>query len=229
MNELTIQKLKLELAEKEDAAVERAEKKQRDGKTDALPLEPPLTPEEVAKALLSRKKIARRRSNYYERLIEDPRIEAVGFAPTHRRAAPEQVVQRGNFTDFVVARADLEPLVYRDVPIEVVSPVLRSGELKWRGVFDKKVISFDLEDREFKDRVATKRVQFQNGTQLRCDLEVLQREDETGDTEIAGYVVSAVHDGSESTAALGACDRATVCATPVVELPRAEWNWEKWG
>ena len=194
MNELTIQKLKLELAEKEDAAVERAEKKQRDGKTDALPLEPPLTPEEVAKALLSRKKIARRRSNYDERLIEDPRIEAVGFAPTHRRAAPEQVVQRGNFTDFVVARADLEPLVYRDVPIEVVSPVLRSGGLKWRGVFDKKVISFDLEDREFKDRVTAKRVQFQNGTQLRCDLEVLQREDETGDVEIAGYVVSAVHE-----------------------------------
>ena len=194
MNELAIQKLRLELAEKEDAAAERAEKKQKGGKTEALPLELPLTPEEIVKALLARKKIARRRSNYYERLIEDSRVEAVGFASTHRRVAHEQVVERRQFPDFVVARTDLESLTYKDVSIEVVSPVLRSGGLKWRGVFDKKVISFYLEDREFQERVAAKRVQFQNGTLLCCDLEVRQREDETGDTEIAGYVVSAVHD-----------------------------------
>lgn len=194
MNELTIQKLKLELAEKEDAASERAEKKQKEGKTESLPLEPKLTPEEVAQALLARKKISRRRSNYYERLTEDPRIEAVGFAPTHRSAANEQVVNRGHFSDFIVARAELEPLIYQDTIIEIVSPVLRSGSLKWRGVFEKKVISFDLEDQRFQERVATKQVQFQNGTLLRCDLEVLQREDGTGDTEITGYVVSTVHD-----------------------------------
>src|SRR5450830_781914 len=167
MNELTIQKLKLELAEKEDAASERAEKKE--GKTESLPLEPQLTPEEVAHALLSRKKIARRRSNYYERLTEDPRIEAVGFAQTHRPAANEQVVNRDQFSNFIVARAELEPLIYRDTIIEIVSPVLRSGGLKWRGVFEKKVISFELEDQRFQERVAAKQVQFQNGTLLRCD------------------------------------------------------------
>lgn len=194
MNDLTIQKLKLELAEKEAAAADRAVKKQIEGKTEALPLEPTLTPEEIAAALLARKKIARRRSNYYERLIEDSRIKAVGFAPTHRQGAEERIIARDNFAEFVVDRAELEPLKYRNVMIEVVSPVLRSGGLKWRGIFDKKVISFDLEDRGFQDRVATKRVQFQNGTMLRCDLEVRQREDETGDSEIAGYVVTAVHD-----------------------------------
>ncbi len=194
MNELTIQKLKLELAEKEDAATERAEKKQKGMKSQALSLEPPLPTEEIATALLARKKIARRRSNYYERLIEDSRIEAVGFAPTHRRGADEQVVQRHQFPDFVVARTDLEPLTYRNIAIEVVSPVLRSGGLKWRGIFDKKIIGFDLEDQAFRDSVASKRVQFQNGTMLVCDLDVLQREDETGDTEVAGYVVSAVHE-----------------------------------
>lgn len=193
MNDLTIQKLRLELAEKEDAAAERADSK-RSGKTAAMPLEPPLAPSEIAKALLARKKIARRRSNYYERLLEDPRIQAVGFAPTHLRDAREQIVLRNQFPEFVVAPTDIEPLAYNNVSIEIVSPVLRSEGLKWRGFFEKKVISFELRDQDFRDRVATKRVQFQNGTLLRCDLEVLQREDETGDTEIAGYIVNAVHE-----------------------------------
>lgn len=194
INELTIQKLKLELAEKEDAAIERAEKKQKEMRAQALPLEPPLGPEEIATALLSRKKIARRRSNYYEQLVEDSQIEAVGFAPSHARGANELTIQRRQFQNFVVARTDLEPLTYKNIAIEVVSPVLRSGGLKWRGIFDKKIIGFDLEDQAFRDSVTSKRVQFQNGTMLICDLEVLQREDETGDTEIAGYVVSAVHE-----------------------------------
>lgn len=36
-------------------------------------------------------------------------------------------------------------------------------------------------------------MQFQNGTILHCDLEVHQREDETGEAEIFGYVVGSVH------------------------------------
>jgi len=103
-------------------------------------------------------------------------------------------VKRGQFSAYVFARIELESIVWPDVWIEVVSPVLRSGGLKWRGIFEKKIISFDLVDQEFRDRVTTKRVQFQNGTLLRCDIEVLQREDETGDTEISGYVVSAVRE-----------------------------------
>jgi hypothetical protein len=162
--------------------------------TQALPLEQPPTPKDVADALLARKKIARRRSNYYERLIENPKVEAVGFASTHHVSAPEQIVKRGQFSAYVFARIELESIVWPDVWIEVVSPVLRSGGLKWRGIFEKKIISFDLVDQEFRDRVTTKRVQFQNGTLLRCDIEVLQREDETGDTEISGYVVSAVRE-----------------------------------
>lgn len=157
MNELTIQKLRLEISEKEDAAVERKRRSKEGEKSKALPLESLPDPEEIAKALLTRKKIARRRSNYYERLIEDPKIEAVGFAPTHQRFAREQIVRRDRFSDFVMARAVLEPLVYRNVLIEVVAPVLRSGGLKWRGVYDKKVISFDLQDQRFQDQVIEKR------------------------------------------------------------------------
>jgi hypothetical protein len=194
MNDLTIKKLKLELSEKAEAIAEKSETKRLVATSDPLPLDPPLTPEQIVEALLSRKKVARRRSNYYAALVEDLRIEAVGFAPAHQRGAEEQLVQRFAFTDFIIDRVDLEPQTFKSIPIEVVAPVLRTGSIKWKGIFDKKVISFDLHDGNFRAQVNSKQVKFQNGTILICDLEVLQREDETGDTEIIGFVVTRVHE-----------------------------------
>ena len=194
LNELNIQKIKLEIKEKEDAAVDRKEKGNQVGKSLPLPLEDAPTADDIAQALLARKKIARFRSNYYEILIMDSKIEAVGFAPSHSKDATEKVVPRSDFGSFVIAKSNLEPIVYEKLLIEIVSPVLRPGSFKWRGIFEKKTVSFELRDGMFRDDVANKKVQFQNGTILICDFEVHQREDDIGEIEIAGYVVTKVHD-----------------------------------
>lgn len=194
LNELNLKKIKFEIKEKEDAAAEREGKKSKDAKNEVLALESLLTVDEMTQALLTRKKIARRRSNYYEILLTDSKIDAVGFAPSHSRDFIEVKVPRGKFSAFVIARSDLEPLVYERIPLEIVSPVLRSGSIKWRGIFEKKIVSFELQDQIFRSEVASQNVQFQNGTTLVCDFEVHQREDDTGDIEIAGYAVTKVHE-----------------------------------
>lgn len=194
LNELNLKKLRLEIVEKEDAAAERAGKKAKDAKNEVLALESPLTADEVTQALLTRKKIARRRSNYYKILLTDPKIDAVGFAPSHSNDAIEVQVSRSDFSAFVIAQSDIEPLVYERISLEIVSPVLRAGSIKWRGIFDRNVVSFELQDQTFRNEVANKNVQFQNGTTLVCDFEVHQREDDTGDVEVAGYVVTKVHE-----------------------------------
>lgn len=218
LNELNIEKLKLEIKDKQEAATDRSEKKTKAGINEPLALEPPLTSDEIVQALLSRKKIARRRSNYYEALLDDSKIEAVGFAPTHRKGAAEKVVQRLEFSAFILERTDLEPAIYKQIPIEIVSPVLRSGSIKWRGIFDKKIVSFDLEDERFRERVSDKRVQFQNGTTLICDLEVLQREDATGETEVAGYVVSKVYEVKSPILAIATAAEEQL-SFPLIERP----------
>lgn len=194
LNELNLKKFKLEIQEKEDAAAEREGKKFVEAKNEVLPLESLPTADEIAHALLTRKKVARRRSNYYEILLIDSQIDAVGYVPSHKKDAIENMVKRSDFANFVIARSDLEPLVYERMPLEIVSPVLRSGPIKWRGIFEKRVVSFELQDHAFRSEVASQNVQFQNGTTLICDFEVHQREDDTGDIEIAGYAVTKVHD-----------------------------------
>ncbi len=196
LNELNLQKIKLEIKEKEDSATAReAEKlKGTESNNKVLELDKPPTVDEIAKALLTRKRVARRRSNYYEALLVDSKIEAVGFAPSHSKDAMELRVPWGKFSSYVIAKSDLEPLIYERFSLEIVSPVLRSGAIKWRGIFDKKVVSFELQDRAFRSEVASQKVQFQNGTTLVCDFEVHQREDDIGDVEIAGYAVTKVYE-----------------------------------
>lgn len=196
LNELNLQKIRLEIKEKEAAAAAREAEKVKgiDNKNKAFELEPPPAPDEIAQALLTRKKVARRRSNYYEALLNDSRINAVGFAPSHSKNFMELRVPREKFSAYVIAKSDLEPLVYDRISLEVVSPVLRSGAIKWRGIFEKKIVSFELLDQVFRSEVASQKVQFQNGTTLICDFEVYQREDDAGDVEIAGYAVTRVHE-----------------------------------
>lgn len=134
LNELNIKKIKLEIKEKEDVAEDREEEKKRKGQSMQLPLESSPTADEVAQALLARKKIARRRSNYYEALLSDSKINGVGFASSHKSNIPERVVQRANFSNFIIAKTNLDPLVYEGLLLEIVSPVLRSGSIKWRGL-----------------------------------------------------------------------------------------------
>lgn len=193
MNDLTIQKMRLEITEKEDSAQRREVEKTDAVKTKALPLESAPTVEQVAIALLGRRRLAHHRSNYYAELMREPRIEAVGYAASHARGAPEVQVARADFGAFIVDQAPIEPERHLRIPMEIVSPVLRRESIKWRGIFNKKVISFELADAEFRGHVAAGLVQFQCGTTLVCDLEIRLEEDDCGKVEVTGYVVTQVH------------------------------------
>lgn len=191
LNALNLEKLKLEIKEKERAAKD-AESKAPSPKNFALDLEDAPELLDCAQALLSSQKVARRRSNFYRQLISDSKVEAIGFAASHS-SHEEWFVKREQFNDYVIDRLDLDPLDYHSVPIEVVSPVLRPQALKWRGLLNKRIISFELEDGQFRADVDAKKIQFKNGTILICDLLALQKENEVGEVETSGYVVTKVH------------------------------------
>jgi hypothetical protein len=134
------------------------------------------------------------RSKFYEKLLEEQRAHAVGFAPIHRPVSnDETVVLRNQFASFVLAPVDLPPQPYRKVEVEIVAPVLTTRALKWKGIFDKEVISFEITDADFLARVANKKVVFQNGTTLICDLIVSFKENEVGDIVPQLYEAEKIH------------------------------------
>lgn len=193
-NELMLKKTRLELKKLEQDSGPEAQKAPATAATKSLPLEPPPRVDELLPALMSSRRILKLRSQFYEGLLPYDKVDAVGFAATHNpNVSEERVVRRSEFSLFVVKLADLDPQVIESAEIEIVAPVLKRGSGKWRGVFQKHSISFDLEDEAFLKRVMGKKVKFQNGTTLICNLKMQMRETETGLIEPHTYVVEKVH------------------------------------
>ncbi len=193
-NELNLKRARIELKKLEQEASPTAPTMPETNASKPLPLEPTPQPEDVIPALICQRKIVRHRSRFYEQLLEYDKVTQVGFAQSHHPTVAEEiVVARQHFAGYVVTLDEIAPTTLLMTPLEIVSPVLGRGTYKWRGILDKKVISFEIQDQSFLTRVATRKVKFQTGTTLVCDIEVKPRETESGETDRPCYTVLTVH------------------------------------
>lgn len=191
-NEINLKKARIELKKLAQESSPDAQKAPATGATKSLPLEPPPSAADVVPALLSKPRVVKLRSQFYEQLLSYEKVSAVGFSPRHRSTEPEIVVPRAEFSRYVVMPHELQPTLIRGAEIEIVAPVLKRGGFKWRGLFEKRGINFDLLDEDFLTKVLAKKVKFQNGTTLICDLEIHLRDNAAGAIEPYGYVVRRV-------------------------------------
>lgn len=156
--------------------------------------------EAIARDLQNNGKIAVRRSNYYKLLLDYHRVDSVGYSPrpTDPRPTPEAIVPRRDFPRFILGSDKLPVETDDNALIEVFAPVLTDGNYHWRGYYSGKPISFAMLDPQFKASIVAKKVHFQNGTHLRCVLNIHRKYDELGEVTITGYSVVTVLDQSET-------------------------------
>lgn len=193
-NELNLKKARIELKKLEQEASQAAPTMPATEASKSLPLEPPPKPEDVIPALVGQRKIVRHRSKFYELLLEYDRVSKVGFAQAHFPLQDQEVVvTRQQFVNYVVTLDALPPSSLTMAQMEIVSPVLRRGNYKWRGILGKKVIPFEILDDDFLTKVANRKIKFQSGTTLICDIEVQPKEDEAGEVASSSYTVVRVH------------------------------------
>lgn len=149
-------------------------------------------------------KIKFHRSNFYTQLLAEPRIEKVSITELDENKKPiskEKAVNRSDFKKFVVEKVKIESEYIENANIEIISPVLRSGKMKWRGYYDSKSISFNLMDTEFKNMVLNREVSFANGTSIKCTIELEKEMDDDGNikvTEVNVYDVTNVFEGQST-------------------------------
>lgn len=140
-------------------------------------------------------KIVVRRSNFYKYLLSKDAVEEIGVAPLTSSLSPfqpERRVPHSDFRRFVLTSHSIKPLKVEDATIEIVSPVLRDGRYKWKGIYNGQTIGFTMQDRSFQSLVLREKVTFQHGTLLECVLEIHRKLDEVGEVEITDYVVTTV-------------------------------------
>lgn len=121
-------------------------------------------------------KLARPISNYYAKIEKYEKIRAVGFG---NEVNNEYVVQRDEFGDFILID-DKEEEVDDDANIEIISPVLKEGRYKWRGIYKNESIDFSMGDSKFKNDIIDGRYDFGNGSFINCQLFITKTYDEFG-------------------------------------------------
>lgn len=140
-------------------------------------------------------KIVVRRSNFYKNLCGQDDVSSIGISHLDHYLeplAPERRVPKERFQDFMLTSHSIKPLVIESADIEVVSPVLRDGKYKWKGIYNEQFIGFTMQDAAFQNQVLREEITFQHGTFLECVLNVFRKLDEFGEVEVTGYVVTTV-------------------------------------
>ncbi|MCF2494454.1 hypothetical protein [Dyadobacter chenhuakuii] len=138
-------------------------------------------------------KIRRYKSNFYSSLLIENKVTKIGAVvldSNYREIFPELLVTRSDFNKYLVDQIVLAPLIYKDVYVEIVSPVLKTGKIKWKGIYDSETINFNLHDAEFRQSVINREVSFANGSVIRCDIEFERQMDQHGEVKVTSVNVS---------------------------------------
>lgn len=151
--------------------------------------------DKAAKLVDNNLKIIKRKSNFYAQLEKYQLIKGIGFTPLNSNWTPvvdEIYVKRNDFSKFILSTNKLRSVEDDNAIIEIVSPVLKEGRYKWKGIYDETSISFDMQDSAFKDAVLLENIPFRHGSAINCVLTIHREIDEIGGIKITGYSVPTV-------------------------------------
>lgn len=137
------------------------------------------------------------KSNFYSTLLKEEKIEQVSTQRLNENLEPitnENIVPRKDFDKFILHSVDIDPDFRESEIIEIVSPVLKKGNMKWKGIYNEKPISFYMRDGEFLTSVINKEISFSNGTSIIADIEFEQKMNDDGEIEIGTISIFNVTD-----------------------------------
>ncbi len=140
-------------------------------------------------------KIITRRSNFFKHLNSYKKVFKVGvnsLTADDIESKPESEITRNRFSRFILNSNSLPIQTVDEAVIEIVSPVLKQGNYKWKGIFDGEPISFIMKDNVFKQDVLSERISFQHGSAIKCALIIYRKLDEIGEIVTTGYAVETV-------------------------------------
>jgi hypothetical protein len=146
-------------------------------------------------------KIVTRKSNLYKLLENYQKVTKIGVSTLdikNQLISKEQIVDRELFSRFILASNNLKPVIVEDAIIEIVSPVIKDRKAKWKGIYQGKMISFSMDDKEFKREVLSKNVSFTNGAGIICVLKIYKKLNEVGEVVTSGYSVDTVLENQNS-------------------------------
>jgi len=175
--------------EEKKLSIEKLKRELRDNETTKESIK------KTADTVANNLRIIKRKSNFYSNLEKHEKINKIGFSALNDNWNPvtnEISVVRTDFRKFILSTNKLRSEEDDNAIIEIVSPVLKEGRYKWKGIYNETPISFDMQDVAFRDAVLLENIPFQHGSVIKCVLIIHREIDEIGEVKITGYSVTTV-------------------------------------
>lgn len=140
----------------------------------------------VVELILRNYKIVWRRSNFYKKLSQYKKVYKIS---NHRLlngeiVGNEREITKNEFYTFVLSSDELPKNEIDEAIIDLISPVLKSGNFYWKGFYNNDIINFQMIDPNFKVMVQHGQIPLNNKVILSTILIQDQKIDENGEIKI---------------------------------------------
>ncbi len=137
------------------------------------------------------------KSNFYEVLKGFPKVSKITMRELNEKNRSRSGVleiKRERFDLFILRGGDLPTLKDTKATIEIISPVLKDGKYRWKGIYNKggDIIDFYMRDEDFKQQMFEEKITFSSGMCIDCVLEIERRLSDSGEAIPVSYTVTTV-------------------------------------
>lgn len=139
-------------------------------------------------------KISWRKSNLYKRLNSYPKVdsvEVVRYEDKEPIGNPRKIPKR-EFSKFILSSDDLPKLETENAIIDVISPAIKRGKFRWKGFYNNEIITFLMDDFQFKSQVLNGDIHFSNKFSLEVEMTQNRKINQDGEIRITNSVVNRV-------------------------------------
>ena len=142
-------------------------------------------------------KIIKLKSNFYRQISNSEKVTKLSVQKAKNDNTPvgkPNVISRKKFDTYMLVADTLKAETDQAAIIEIISPVLKVGNYKWKGVYlsTGRIVNFAMKDDDFKSEVINQGTLFKNGTRIECKLEISRKMSEFGEVTVTGYSVLTV-------------------------------------
>lgn len=132
----------------------------------------------LARFISEKSKIKIHKSAFYRNISNDHKITKVStqiLSSNHEPISDEVVVERKNFSSFILENTKIDDLYLTDVSVEIVAPVIKGTQFKWKGILNGNSITFSMSDEDLRTIITTRGIKFVSGTKMICDIEIKRK------------------------------------------------------
>lgn len=140
----------------------------------------------VVELLLINYKIVWRRSNFYKKVAQYKRINEISNQRllNDEPIGNERKIPQSNFYSYILSTDELPKNEIEGAVIDLISPVLKSGNFYWKGFYNNEIVNFQMKDPDFKLMVQHGQIPLNNKVVLNTILVQDQKIDENGDIKV---------------------------------------------